>query len=136
MLLKKNNAASLINFLPLKNIIEIFLIFFIKKDVSLLSNWLKNTMEGIYYKNHKKFLNLFKMLFSFLFKYLNSHFLVKGIFFRLKGKIGLGGNSKKKKFNLNLGSFSLSKKFNKIDYSKNSIKTVSGMLGFCLFIFF
>ena len=93
-------------------------------------------MEGMYYKNHKKFLNLFKLLLSFLFKYLNFHFSLKGLYFKLKGKIGLGGNSKKKKFNLNLGSFSLSKKFNKIDYAKNSIKTVSGMLGFCLFIFF
>ena len=96
--LKRNHIAQLSNLYSIRNMIEIFLIFFYKKDVLFLSNWLKTVLEKIYYKNHKKFLLLFKTILTFMFKYLNNFFFIRGIFFKLKGKIGLGGNSKKKKF--------------------------------------
>jgi len=93
-------------------------------------------MEELYYKNHKKFLMFFKNILYFLFKYLNIFFKIKGFKFLLKGKIALGGNSKKKNFKLNLGSCSLTKKTSIINYNKDFIKTISGTLGYCIFIFF
>jgi hypothetical protein len=93
-------------------------------------------MEKIYYKNHKKFLVFLKNFFFFLFKYLSVYFEVKGLKFLLKGKISLGGNSKKKKFGLKLGNFSLTKKSSNINFNKDYIKTISGTLGFYFFIFF
>jgi hypothetical protein len=93
-------------------------------------------MENLYYKNHKKFLVFLKNIFFFLFKYLNSFFNIKGLKFLIKGKISLGGNSKKKKFNLKMGNFSLTSKNSFINYEKDFIKTISGTLGYSFFIFF
>lgn len=136
LLIKRVNVLNLNNLRSLKKILEIYLIFMYTKDTLFLSNWLKHTMEELYYKNHKKFLMFFKNTLFFLFKYLKSFLKINGLKFNLKGKIALGGNSKKKNFKMNLGLCSLTKKHNYINYNKDFIKTVSGTLGFSIFIFF
>lgn len=134
-IMKKNNAMLFFNLNNFKKTIELFLFSLYTKDTKLISNWLKSIMEKIYYKNHKKFLMFFKNILFFLFKYLNSYLKIKGLKFLLKGKIALGGNSKKKKFDLKFGRFSLTKKNSIINYNKDFVKTISGTLGFYIFIF-
>lgn len=136
ILIKKLNILNLINLNLIKKFLEIFLIFMYTKDTFFLANWLKITMEGLYYKNHKKFLMFFKNILFFLFKYLKTFFLIRGLNFVLRGKIALGGNSKKKIFKLNIGCCSLTTKKSLVNYNKNFLKTISGTLGYSIFIFF
>lgn len=134
--MKRNNLLLFFNQFNFKKVLEIFLLTLFNKDSKLFTNWLKHTMENIYYKNHKKLLVFIKNIFFFLFKYLSSFLKLKGLKLKLKGKISLGGNSKKKIFNLKLGNFNLTSKNNYINFDKNFIKTISGTLGFSFFIFF
>lgn len=136
LLIKRLNILNLTNLKLIKKFLEIYLIFMYTKDTSFLSNWLKHIMEDLYYKNHKKFLMFFKNILFFLFKYLKTFFKINGLKFLIKGKISLGGNSKKKKFKINLGACSLTKKNNYINFNKDYIRTVSGTLGYTIFIFF
>lgn len=136
--IKKLNYNSIFNnnlkymFIILKTII----FFFYTKDTYFLCNWLKKLFEIIYYKNHKKLLVLIKYIFSFFYKYLKTYLNIKGFIFLLKGKISLSGNSKKKLFKYQFGSYSLNKKSFLFNFNKNYINTLSGVLGFYVFIFF
>lgn len=133
---KKNLNFSYLPIITDLNIIRTVLYTLISKDTFFFSNWLKSLLETIYYKNHKKLLIGLKYLFFFLFKYLNIYLKIRGLKFQLKGKISLGGNSKKKLFSFNLGSYSLTKKNNYLYFNKNNVNTLSGSLGFYIFIFF
>lgn len=112
-------------------------IFFIHtKDTYFLTNWIKFFFESIYFKNHKKLLILLKYIFYFFYKYFKIYLNFKGLLFLIKGKINLSGNSKKKSFKFKFGNYSLNKKNILFNFNKNHINTLSGVLGFYVFIFF
>ena len=136
LLLKRFNILKIFNKKMLKIFLEFCIIFMYTKDSLIISNWLKYIFEKIYYKNHKKVLFFFKNIIYYLFRYFKFFFNIKGIFFKIKGKIALSKNSKKKKFVIKLGSYSLVKKDNFVNFNKNLIKTITGVLGYVIFIFF
>lgn len=136
MNIKKNNIPLMTFLINDLNFLKMLILVFLSKDTILFTNWLKYFFETLYYKNHKKFITLLKYVFYFFFKYLKNYLNFKGLKFLIKGKISLGGNSKKKKQYFSLGSFSLTKKNTFVNYNKNFINTISGTLGFFFFIFF
>jgi hypothetical protein len=75
-----------------------------------------------------------KIILKSLSPIFYSRFKCLGLFIRVKGKIGVGGNSKKRKFVYKLGSFSFTKKNQKLAYSKDSIRTYSGVLGMEIYL--
>jgi len=84
--------------------------------------------------NHKKFLNLFQnTLLEFSSIFLTS-LQIKGFFFKIKGKIGLTGNAKKKQNKIRIGRLYLSSKLHKIVCEKNISKTHYGVLGFVMIL--
>ena len=92
-------------------------------------------MEIIYLKNHKKLLNLLKLVFV---RYFNIFFLklnIIGIFFDIRGKLGVTGNAKKRHFKINFGSSSSTIKKNKINFNQSIVITNTGVLGvtFCIY---
>jgi hypothetical protein len=118
-----------------KEFIEIVWLSFLLKDSKFFLNWLKNLMEKINLKNHKKFLNLLKLVLTryYNFFFLNSNVL--GIFFDIRGKLGVTGNAKKRHMKITTGTYSSTKKKNKISFSQSVIRTSTGVLGvtFCIF---
>ena len=134
--LKKNNVPGMNMLISDSNFIKIIILTLLSKDTTIFINWIKSFLEILYYKNHKKFFILLKYIFFFFFKYLKFFFKIKGLKFNVKGKISLGGNSKKKKQSFSLGSFSLTKKSTFINFNKTHVNTLSGVLGVFFFIFF
>jgi len=114
----------------------IFFIFTMmhSKDVILFKNFIKYILESLHFKKHKKFLYNLKVLVNLVFNLIHYRFGLLGIFIKIKGKIGVGGNLKKKKYILKKGSFSFTRKDQKITYIKDSIKTYSGVLGFEIYL--
>jgi hypothetical protein len=92
-------------------------------------------MERVYLKNHKKFLNLLKLIFTRYFNYFFNKFNVLGIFFDIRGKLGVTGNAKKRHYKINFGSYSSTKKINKINFNQSIVRTSTGVLGvtFCIY---
>lgn len=135
--LKKISSSFFNYFLNFNSLfLKSFISFLLNKDVLFFSLFLKKFFLFIYYKNHKKLLVYLKFAFFFFFKYLKSFLNFKGIKFKMKGKISLGGNSKKKSFSFSLGQFSKTRKNLFFNYNKDSINTISGLLGYFIFIFF
>ena len=92
-------------------------------------------MEKIYLKNHKKILNLLKLVLTRYYNFFFLKFSVLGIYFDIRGKLGVTGNAKKRHFMINTGTYSSTKKTMKINYNQSIIRTSTGVLGvaFCLF---
>lgn len=53
-----------------------------------------------------------------------------GFFLKIKGKISVGGNSKKRRYSIKVGKNSLSRKNIKFNYLKGLVRTPVGVLGF------
>ncbi len=118
-----------------KEFIEILWLSFLLKDSKFFLNWFKYFMEKINLKNHKKFLNLLKLVLT---RYYNFFFLnsdVLGIFFDIRGKLGVTGNAKKRHMKISTGTYSSTKKKTKISFNQSIIRTSTGVLGvtFCIF---
>jgi hypothetical protein len=65
-----------------------------------------------------------------------SLFQVIGFNLTVKGKIGLGGNSKTKTYIIKTGSYRRTSKKLKLFNTKTSVKTLSGVLGLDFFLTF
>lgn len=117
-----------------KSFLNLLLVFLYNKDVVLFKNALKSILENLHFKTHRKFLYNLKIIFKSLAPIFYSRFKCLGLYIQVKGKIGVGGNSKKRKFVYKLGSFSFTKKNQKLSYAKDSIRTYSGVLGIRIFL--
>ncbi len=120
----------------LKEMLKVLWISFFIKDPKFLLNWISKTMNRVYFKNHKKFLIVFKSVvtrfFYLFFKDLN----FKGFFFDIRGKVGVTGNAKKRHFSIKFGRFSHSRKSLRLNMFQNLVKTKTGVLGLTLVISF
>lgn len=114
----------------IKSFINLVLICLYNKDIILLKNTVKGILEKLHFKKHKKFLYNLRVLLKSIAYIFFYKFKCLGLYIKVKGKIGVGGNSKKRIFIFKLGSFSFTKKSQKLTYAKDSIRTYSGVLGF------
>jgi hypothetical protein len=136
LIVSKSKRLMFLNTLKinLKSFVKLILIFFYSKDVVLLKNFVKYILETIHFKKHKNFLYNLKIIFNLISNLLFHSLKVSGIFIKIKGKIGVGGNLKKRIYNLKIGKFSFTKKNQKMNYIKDSIRTYSGVLGFEIYL--
>lgn len=110
------------------NLINCLLLSFYLKDSFIFVKNIVSLFEGTFYKNHRKLLVMLRYIFKTsinLFYFFN----ILGILFRIKGKIGLGGNSKKRRTKLIFHKLKLNNKNIKLCYSNTIIRTDSGVLG-------
>jgi len=136
MLLKKVRYLKFLNDVNLKSkaFLNLLLVVLYTKDAMLLKNAIKSILENLHFKTHRKFLYNLKIILKSLSYIFYSKFKCLGLSIRVKGKIGVGGNSKKRKFLYKFGSFSFTKKNQKLSYAKDSIRTYSGVLGFEVYL--
>jgi hypothetical protein len=91
-------------------------------------------MNKINFRNHKKFLTTIQH-FLFHYRYFFVYILnIEGFFIKVKGKLSVAGNAKKKVFFYKIGKVNLSKKINKIEHSQSVIKSTYGVLGLNMFL--
>lgn len=121
-------------FFNFSEMVEIVLISFLNKDLIFFKNWLKITLDDMNVKNHKKFFVILSDFVSDNFNYFSNNFKILGFYFIVRGKIGLSGNAKKKRFYFKKGLINVSSKKSKIDFQKFNIKTNCGSLGINIII--
>ena len=92
-------------------------------------------MEKISLRKHKKFLNLLKIILTRYYNFFFLHSNVLGIFFDIRGKLGVTGSAKKRHMKLSTGTYSSTKKKTRISFSQAVVRTSTGVLGvtFCIF---
>lgn len=112
-----------------KEFLEILILSLWKKDIKFFELWLIRFLEKIHFKYHKNFFFLLKLFFKDFFKKFQQIFLLKGLKFDIRGKVSVSGNAKKRSYLVTYGKYSVSTKFNKISFTKNIVRTSTGVLG-------
>lgn len=126
---KKNLKVS-------KQILGVLYYSFLLKDTSIFVTFFKLLLEKTNIKLHKKlFLGLRKTIKDF-FKPLFSFLGVFGVFFNIKGKIGVSGSAKKRRYYFYFGKHSITSRSLKMDLKFSPVWTFTGSLGFSFLIFF
>lgn len=119
-----------------KQILGIIYYSFLLKDSSIFVNFLKKILEKLDVKLHKKVFLGLKKLLKDVFKPIFSFLGVCGLFFNIKGKIGVGGNAKKRRYFFYYGAHSITNRNIKVDVKYIPVWTLTGSLGFTFLIFF
>ena len=132
--IKNTSNTNFSKLFYVSEMVEIIWYSFEFKDLNILSNWLTKTLAQINIKNHKKFLNLFMSVIKNNADDYQNLLRIEGFFFKIKGKIALTGNAKKKQMKFRFGRLLTSNKKNKIISEKNISKTDYGVLGFTMIL--
>ena len=126
---KKNLRVS-------KQILGILYYSLLLKDSSIFVVFFRNILEKSSIKFHKKlFLGLRKLIKDF-FKPLFTFLGVLGVFFNIKGKIGVSGSAKKRRYYFYFGKHSITSRSVKMDLKFTPVWTFTGVLGFSFLVFF
>jgi hypothetical protein len=104
-----------------KQIIGILYYSILLKDSIIFSNFFKKKFESINIKLHKKLLLGLKKLIKNIFKPKFNYFGLKGIFINIKGKLGVSGNAKKRRYFLYFGKHSITKRTMKFSHKQTNI---------------
>lgn len=118
---------------------EIAFLFIISvwlKNAKNICKYIKKKLNNIHFKKHRIYFLFFFRIFN---KYIipNKEILhLKGVDFRFKGKLGRGGNSRKKTMFYKKGYYSLSNKNLAMNYNKWDVWTKTGSVGCSLKLFF
>ena len=142
LVLKKMNSRKFFykyfrKFLQIdKRIIGILYYSLLLKDASIFINFLKSSLEPLNIKLHKKVLYGVKKLIRDLFKPVFVLLGVKGVFFTIKGKLGVSGNAKKRRYFFFYGSHSITTRSLKMDCKFATVSTYTGVLGMKFIVFF
>ena len=117
-------------------ILKVALASLIFKDSKILVYVIKEVFEAVHYSRHKIYFyfwqKLLKQFLSGYYKKLN----VYGVRLEFHGKLGVGGNSKKRSYYYSIGRCSNSTKYFKIDTSSSVFNTDTGIVGFTYSIFY
>ena len=117
-------------------ILKLALSSVVYKDSSLLVYIIKKVFESVHYSQHRvHFLYWKTVIKKFLSKYCKK-LNVFGIRLEFHGKLGVGGNSKKRSLYLTWGRCSNSSKLFKVDSTNSFFKTDTGVVGFTYSIFY
>ena len=104
------------------------------RDLRLLNNWLKKIMPMVKLKHHQKLIDSLKGVLELNSMFFLSVLRLNGFFFKIKGKISVTGNAKKRNSIIRFGSIDLSSKSAKLDYEEGEINTKVGILGYKMFL--
>ena len=85
------------------------------KDSSMFVNFFRKILESINIKLHKKLFSGLKKLFKDVFKPIFNFLGVLGVFFNIRGKIGVSGSAKKRRYFFYFGKHSLTSRYMKTD---------------------
>lgn len=108
----------------------------ITKDVTHFYRWFTDFFENLFYRKHRRPLYALKLFFcNYLFIYFRS-LKCLGFFIKIRGKIGVGGNSKRRRYVIRSGVNGFSKKSIRFVFYKGLVRTPVGVLGFKLALHF
>lgn len=109
--------------------IELLFFSFLKKDLSFFVKFFKLILENMFLKKHKKIFYTFEFILNKFFTKMFYFTGVKGFRFEIAGKISVTGNSKTRNKIVSYGAYSLTNKSLKINYTQDTVRTTTGILG-------
>lgn len=109
---------------------------FIYRDSILFSNWLKAIILRISFWKTRSIFRFIRYLFLLYFTPTFKELGIKGLKIKLKGKISVAGNSRKRTILYRTGETSHSKIDLRVSHTQKVISTFTGVMGFQVWIFY
>ena len=106
------------------------------KDAVLICSWLKSMILRISFWKTKFIFRFLKYLFQNYFKFIFNDLSVKGLKIKLKGKISVAGNSRKRTILYRVGSTSHSSVDLRVVNHFQTINTFTGVMGLQVWVFY
>ena len=120
----------------LEEALHILHLGFTLKDAVLIGSWLKSMILRISFWKTKFIFRFLKYLFNNYFKFIFADLNVKGFKVKLKGKISVAGNSRKRSILYRVGSTSHSNINLRVTNYFQTITTFTGVMGLQVWIFY
>ena len=120
----------------LEEALHILHIGFTLRDVKLISNWLKAIIKRISFWKTRFIFRFLKYLFNNYFVFILKFLGVKGFKVKLKGKISVAGNSRKRSILYRVGQTSHSTNKIKVIHNLALVTTFTGVMGLQTWIFY
>ena len=120
----------------LEEALQILHMGFNYQDSKLISSWLKSLIQRISFWKTRFIFRFIRYLFNNYFQYMFDEIGVKGFKVRLKGKISVAGNSRKRSILYRIGKTSHTTVGLKVAHTMDTITTFTGVMGFQLWIFY
>ena len=132
LLLRKTLRSSFF----LEESLHILHMGFTYQDSKLISSWLKSLILRISFWKTRFIFRFLKYLFNNYFQYIFPEIGVKGFKVKLKGKISVAGNSRKRCILYRVGKTSHATIGLKVVHTADTIVTFTGVMGFQIWIFY
>lgn len=120
----------------LEEALHIMHLAFSLRDSKLFSSWLKAIILRISFWRTRSIFRFLKYLMISHFSHVFSDLKVKGLKIKLKGKISVAGNSRKRSILYRVGKTSHSELSLRVDHTKTTVNTFTGVMGFQVWIFY
>lgn len=109
---------------------------FTLRDSRLFSSWLKTMILRISFWKTRSIFRFLKYLMLSHYLHVFDDLKIKGLKIKLKGKISVAGNSRKRTILYRVGKTSHSEIQLRVDHTKETINTFTGVMGFQVWIFY
>lgn len=106
------------------------------KDTQLVSPLIKSLFEGVHYSKHRMIYYFWRAVVHNILPKFFILYNLGGVKLEFHGKLGVGGNSKKRSYYFKRGLGSNSTKFLKIDATSAQFRTATGVVGFTYSVFY
>lgn len=116
--------------------IHIMHLGFYYKDSQIVSRWLKAIILRISFWKTRFIFRFIRYIFLNFFNPIFKDLKIKGIKIKLKGKISVAGNSRKRTILFRSGKNSYSTVDLKVLYTSDTVETFTGVMGFQFWIFY
>lgn len=113
----------------LYNLPYILILTFYLKELSAIIFFLKTFFEQLHFSQHKRMLYIINFLVYYFSKTILKYYRCKGFYICFKGKLGVGGNARKRNYKIKLGDYSLNTLNKRLKYTTFSLWTITGTVG-------
>ena len=120
----------------IKEAVQVVLLSLSLKDPVLLMGWLTKIMEKVQFFKHKNYIMFFKSIFNDLNQGILRRMGIRGLYFDIRGKLAVKGDSKKRHILLRYGECTFSQKSIKISPAYGVVHTFTGVLGVTFILFY
>lgn len=120
----------------LKEAVQVTLISLRMMDPEFFLNWFTKIMEKVAFFKHKHYVMFFRSIFTYLSRRMFKRMALKGLYFDIRGKVAVKGDSKKRHILLRYGECTFSQKSIKVSPAYGKVHTFTGVLGVTFILFF
>lgn len=118
----------------LKEMFYIIFYMFKYKDILIFKNWLVTNLERMTFIKHRKFFYFLKLILKSIFTKITKLFNIRGFYLDVTGKISVSGDAQTRRYIITKGFTSFSSYTYKLNYTKFTVRTSTGLLGLTLAI--